>query len=87
MAHFAELDESNIVLRVIVINNSDILDSDGFEKEEIGIDFCKSIYGDDTRWVQTSYNGSFRDCFAASGFLYDPIDDKFNPPVIEGPTE
>lgn len=83
MAHFAELNESSTVLRVIVVNNSDILDSEGNESEEVGIDFCKSLYGDDTRWVQTSYNGAIRGCFAASGFIYDPIEDKFNPPVVE----
>ncbi len=87
MAHFAELDESNTVLRVIVVNNSDILDSEGVESEEVGIDFCKSIYGDDTRWVQTSYNGSFRGCFAATNYIYDPIENKFNGPVVEEPTD
>ena len=86
MAHFAELDESSTVLRVIVVNNSDILDSEGNESEEIGIDFCKSLYGNDTRWVQTSYSGAFRSCFAGFGYIYDPIENKFNPPVVEEPT-
>ena len=54
MAHFAELDDSNVVLRVIVLNNNVILDENGNELEELGIAFCKSLYGNDTNWKQTS---------------------------------
>jgi len=60
MAHFAELDENNIVLQVTVVNNSDILDENGNESEEIGIQFNKNLLGQDTKWVQTSYNSNFR---------------------------
>ena len=60
MAHFAQLDDNNIVVTVIVINNNELLDQDGNEIEQKGIDFCKSLYGQDTNWVQTSYNGNFR---------------------------
>ena len=59
MAHFAELDLSNIVLRVIVVNNEDIT-VNGQESEAKGIAFCQSLFGADTRWVQTSYNNTFR---------------------------
>jgi len=69
MAHFAELDENNKVLRVIVVNNSDILDSDGNESEKIGKQFCSDLLGG--TWVQTSYNRSFRKNFAGTGINYD----------------
>ena len=54
MAHFAQLDENNVVINVIVIHNNDILDENGNESEEVGIKFLKSIFGEATRWVQTS---------------------------------
>jgi hypothetical protein len=58
MAHFAEIDESNKVLRVIVVNNSDIIDSEGNECEDLGKQFCSNLLGGN--WIQTSYNGTFR---------------------------
>jgi hypothetical protein len=75
MAHFAELNEDNIVQQVIVIHNNELLDENGNESEQKGIDFCVNLYGG--RWVQTSYNGSFRKNFAGLGSLYDPIRDAF----------
>lgn len=78
MAHFAELDKNNKVLRVIVINNSDILDEDGNESEQIGIDFCKNLFGGN--WIQTSYNNSFRFNFAGIDYTYDQEKDAFIPP-------
>lgn len=79
MAHFAELSSDNIVLRVIVVDNEDILDADGNESEEVGIAFCKSLYGADTNWKQTSYNATFRTHFAGKQFIYDPARDAFIP--------
>lgn len=76
MAHFARL-ENNIVREVIVINNDMLLDDQGNEKEELGIEFCKFLYGSDTEWKQTSYNGTFRGRFAGSGEIYDPELDVF----------
>ena len=55
MAHFAILNESNIVTRVEVINNDVILDGDGVEQEQLGIDFLTSLYGAGN-YKQTSYN-------------------------------
>jgi hypothetical protein len=78
MAHFAELDNNNIVTRVIVVNNKDILDSNGQESEAIGKEFCLQ-FGSGP-WVQTSYNGRFRGVFAGIGAIYDPIQDKFIAP-------
>lgn len=70
MAHFAKI-ENNIVSEVIVIKDEVILDDNGVEQESIGIDFCKSLYGADTEWVQTSYTGKFRGKYAGSGDKWD----------------
>jgi hypothetical protein len=84
MAHFAELDESNIVTRVIVVHNNELLDENGNESEQKGIDFCVAHYGG--TWIQTSYNGNFRVNFAGSGCEYDPIRNAFiAPKPAEGP--
>lgn len=80
MAHFAELNENNIVKQVIVVNNACLMDANGFENEKIGVDFCKSIYGVDTVWKQTSYNGSFRKRYAGVDFTYDAQRDVFIAP-------
>ena len=76
MAHFAQLDENNTVINVIVVNNEDILDENGNESESKGIDFCKSLLGGHS-WIQTSYNGSFRARFAGLGYKYDSDLDAF----------
>jgi hypothetical protein len=78
MAHFAELDETNIVKQVIVVHNNELLDENGNESEQKGIDFCVAHYGG--TWVQTSYNATIRKNYAGSGFTYDPIRDAFIPP-------
>lgn len=71
MAHFAQLDENNIVQQVIVIHNNILIDENGNESEQKGIDFCKDLFGKDTIWTQTSYNGNFRKRFAGIGFTYN----------------
>jgi hypothetical protein len=78
MAHFAELDENNVVLRVIVVHNNELLDENGNESEQKGIDFCVAHYGG--TWIQTSYNGTIRKNYAGIGFIYDPIADVFIAP-------
>jgi hypothetical protein len=78
MAHFAELDNNNIVTRVIVVSNDDILDADGNESEELGKQFC-SQFGDGP-WIQTSYTGSFRKNYAGIGYTYDHERDAFIAP-------
>lgn len=85
MAHFAKLDENNIVLEVIVVNNDVVQNLPFPDSEPIGVAFCQSLFGADTIWKQTSYNGNFRGCYAGIGFLYDPVDDVFvnpNPPSV-----
>jgi hypothetical protein len=85
MAHFAEIDKNNNnVLRVIVVNNSDILDEHGHESEIVGIAFCKSIYGEDTKWLQCSYNSSFRLNYPGTGYQYNEDYNIFVPPKPVG---
>jgi hypothetical protein len=68
MAHFAQLDENNVVLQVIVVNNKDTSDAFGVEKEHIGAAFCERLLGG--RWIQTSYNGNIRKIYAGKGMVY-----------------
>ena len=77
MAHFAELDNQNTVLRVLVIANTDTSDENGNEQEEIGIAFCQRLFGGN--WKQTSYNGKIRKNYAGIGYTYDAVRDAFIP--------
>jgi hypothetical protein len=75
MAHFAEIDENNIVIRVIVADQ-EVIDSGEF--------------GDPTKWIQTSYNTRggvhklggtpFRKNYAGAGMIWDPVRDAFYEP-------
>jgi hypothetical protein len=85
MAHFAKLDENNNVTQVIVVNNLECLDEDGNESEAKGIAFCKSLYGADSIWVQTSYNGKIRGKYAGIGDVYDDSADTFSTPDLAEP--
>jgi hypothetical protein len=76
MAHFAQLDDTNVVIQVIVVHNNELLDN-GVESEAKGIAFCKSLYGEATRWRQTSYNGNIRKNYAGIGHTYDQGRDAF----------
>lgn len=78
MAHFAELDENNVVTRVIVVGNADTSDANGVEKEHIGAAFCERLLGG--TWKQTSYNGNMRKRYAGIGFTYNEALDAFVPP-------
>ena len=80
MAHFAELDENNIVTRVIVVHNNELINENGMESEQKGIDFCIAHYGG--TWIQTSYNGNFRGKYASGGYIYDPVKDEFIAPEV-----
>jgi hypothetical protein len=79
MAHFAELNKDNRVVQVIVISNDETHDENGVEDEALGIAFCKSLFGNDTKWVQTSYNGNSRGKYAGINDEYDEIKDEFIP--------
>ena len=80
MAHFAKLDDNNVVLEVNVVNN-DVLDP--ANEEQSGIEFLTEWSGGYSNWKQTSYNNSMRFNFAGIGYVYDPIDDAFIPPMPE----
>ena len=71
MAHFAEIDENNIVTRVLVVPN---------EQEHRGEEFLSSDLGLGGRWIQTSYNATIRKNYAGTGYTYDPSRDAFIPP-------
>lgn len=72
MAHFARIEEDNIVSEVVVVDNS---------IETRGQDFLANDLGLGGRWVQTSYNNNFRGVFAGVGYYYDEAADIFVPPV------
>jgi len=78
MAHFAQLDENNLVTQVIVVHNNETLDENGQESEAKGIAFCRGLFGG--TWKQTSYNGNFRKNYAGIGHKYDAQRDAFIPP-------
>jgi hypothetical protein len=79
MAHYAELDNQNIVQRVLVVSN-DVTHVDGVEDEALGATFLNSLLPDSGRWVQTSYNGNIRGRYAGIGYRYDEVTDQFVPP-------
>ena len=79
MAHFARLDENNIVTQVIVVDNKDVTDPfTGQEDEILGIAFCKKLLGGN--WVQTSYNSTIRKRYAGVGYSYNRALDAFVAP-------
>lgn len=98
MAHFAQLDENNVVTTVVVVHNNElavdteVVIEDGFVEEKLvlseekGIQFLQSLYGAETRWAQTSYNGRFRGAYAGIGYIF--VDGEFiapEGPVVETP--
>jgi hypothetical protein len=88
MAHFAQIDENNVVMQVIVVADVDTADSQGNHDESIGITFCQNLLGGN--WKQTSYNTQggvhsnggtpFRKNYAGMGSIYDSSRDAFIPP-------
>ena len=77
MAHFAELDGDNKVIRVIVVAN-EVTTPDGVnENEQLGIDFLNKLYPESGKWVQTSYNWNFRKRLAGKNFTYNEEADVF----------
>ena len=78
MAHFVKL-ENNIVVDVHVVDNVNLLDENGIEQEQKGIDYLKSLWGDQ-RFLQCSYNGNIRKQYPGIGYSYDEINDLFISP-------
>ena len=82
MAHFAELNSSNEVLRVVVISNDDVAANGGDESAQAET-FVASIVPYRTggvAWKQTSYNNNFRKQYAGIEYTYDAGKDKFISP-------
>ena len=71
MAHFALIDDSNIVRQVIVVSNDDCGGGDFPTSEPVGQAFIASL-GIPGTWLQTSYSGSFRVRYAGLGMVFDP---------------
>ena len=79
MSHWAEIDENNIVLRVLVGDNNDPAGDEGYSW------LINNLGG---RWIQTSYNNNFRGKYAGIGDVYDEVNDVFyTPNVSEESTE
>ncbi len=78
MAHFAQIDDNAIALRVIVVSNNDCLDANGNESEAVGVAFCQNLFGGN--WLQTSYHGNIRVRYAGVGYRYDSVRDAFIAP-------
>lgn len=93
MAYFAELNDNNVVTQVISVADEFCM-VDGKEQEEAGIAFCKSLFGENTKWVQTSYNTRqgehllgktpLRKNYASPGFIYDKDRNAFYEPRPDG---
>ena len=73
MAHFAEIDNNNTVVRVLVVDNS---------LEHRGADFLANDLGLGGTWIQTSYNNNIRKNYAGIGYTYDATRDAFIPPKV-----
>lgn len=72
MSHWAELDDTNKVIRVLVCDNNDPAGDEGYSW------LIENLGG---TWVKTSYNAKIRYNFAGAGYTYDPIDDAFIAPA------
>jgi hypothetical protein len=79
MAHFAKLDENNVVLEVLVVSNDALGNLPFPESEPVGVEFMNSLFPG-TNWKQTSYNSSFRARYAGIGYTYLEEHDAFVPP-------
>ena len=81
MAHFAQLNDQNIVQQVIVISDSVVPDP-APDNEAAGQAFIADVLRLAGTWKQTSYNGNFRGVYAGIGYTYDPDLDEFVPPPV-----
>ena len=68
MAYFAEIDTNNVVTRVVSVSNTE---------EYRGQEFLANDLGLGGKWIQTSYNNSFRKQYAGTGYIYDEVNDIF----------
>jgi len=82
MAHFAELDGSNVIKRVIVVGNDVGTAAGPLGENDMHVDgetWCVNFFKGGN-WKQTSYNNNFRKQYAGKGFTYDSAKDKFIQP-------
>jgi hypothetical protein len=82
MAHFAELDENNIVTRVVVVGNDIATAAGPLGENDMHVDgetWCVNFFNGGT-WKQTSYNNNFRKQYAGKGYTFDAAKDKFISP-------
>lgn len=79
MAHFARIDDDNVVIRVVVISD-DVTPDPAPDNEAQGQAFIADVLGLAGTWKQTSYNGNFRGVYAGLGYTYDPDLDQFVAP-------
>ena len=86
MAHFALVNDDNIVQQVIVVSNDDCGGGNFPASEPVGQAFIASL-GLTGTWKQTSYNANFRGLYAGIGFTYDPALDEFVAPFTPEPEE
>ena len=79
MAHFAEIDLNNKVIRILVACNQDIANNGGELSEQAAKHFetIAPLSSNGIKWVQTSYNHNFRKQYAGEGDTYDPVKDVF----------
>jgi hypothetical protein len=92
MASFTKLDDNNVVLAVVSVHDNELLDENGNESEQKGIDFLIGWSGGYTKWKQTSFNTvggvhsnggtPFRKNYAGVGYTYDEQRDAFIPPKL-----
>lgn len=71
MAHFAEIDENSVVIRVLVVPD---------EQEHRGQEFLRDDLQLGGRWIQTSFNNQIRKQYAGVGYSYNPVEDIFVAP-------
>ena len=82
MAHFAELDGNNIVIRVVVVGNDVTTAAGPLGSNDMHVDgetWCVNFFKGGT-WKQTSYNGNFRKQYCGKGYTFDSAKDKFISP-------
>jgi hypothetical protein len=80
MAHFAQLDENNKVINVVKVIDEVLLDENGNEDEQKGVDFLNASQGKVSKWVKTSYNNNIRNKYAVIGGFYNEEYDVFLDP-------
>jgi hypothetical protein len=80
MAHFAKLDDANVVTDVIVVSNETLNNLPFQESEPVGVAFLTEWSGGYTNWKQTSYSASFRKNFAGVEYTYDAVLNAFIAP-------